>query len=271
MSDVIFDFLLYFLQLVGLTLGVIVVCGFAVRFFSRTFARLSGTGFGKIFDLTAAIGTPIHELGHAIMCLIFAHRITRIKLWSPSHEGGVYGYVEHNYNRKNPWARLGSLFIGVGPIFSGLAVTVLMLWLCFPSEWGGYLDASRAMLATQSAGFGDYLSTVVSLFLDIFRAFGDNWVRSLIGILIILPVSLHVSLSWQDIKSAAGALPLYLLLIILFAIPTLAFGASAAIVDWLWLWNLRAMSLFCLVIAFSAVWVILALLMRAIRIVVSWF
>ncbi len=264
------DFLIYFLELIGLTLGVIVLCGFAVRFFSRTFARLSGTGFGKVFDLTAAIGTPIHELGHAAMCVLFAHRITRIKLWSPSHAGGVYGYVEHNYNRKNPWARLGSLFIGVGPIFSGLAVIILMLWICFPVEWRAYLAASREMLAAE-VGFFDYLSTVFSLFVDIFRAFGDNWVRSLIGILVILPVSLHVSLSWQDIKSATGALPLYLLLILLIAIPTMVFGASGAIVNFLWLWNLRAMSLFCLVIAFSAFWVVLALAIRAIRVVVSWF
>ena len=270
MSDAIKQFLIYFLELLGLTLGVILLCGFAVRFFSRTFARLSGTGFGKVFDVTAAIGTPIHELGHAAMCLLFAHRITRMSLWSPGHAGGVYGYVEHNYNRKNPWARLGSLFIGVGPIFSGLAVIILTLWICFPTQWQAYLSASREMLASD-VGFGGYLSTLLSLFANLFRAFGENWLRSLIGILIILPVSLHVSLSWQDIKSATCALPLYLLLILLFAIPTMALGASEAIVRFLWLWNLSAMSLFCLVIAFSAFWVVLALAIRAIRIVASWF
>lgn len=270
MSEIIFHFLLYYLKLFGLTLGVILICGFAVRFFSRTFARLSGTGFGKIFDITAAIGTPIHELGHAAMCLIFAHKITRIKLWAPNHPGGVYGYVEHNYNRKNPWARLGSLFIGVGPIFSCLAVIMLMLWICFPTQWSNYLTASQQIIAAD-VSFSEFVSVVISLFVSIFKEFGDNWIRSLIGILVILPVSLHVSLSWQDIKSAAGALPLYLLLLFIFAVPTMTLGISAPIVDWLWLWNMRAMSLFCLVIAFSAVWVLLALLIRGVRLIANWF
>ena len=45
----------------------------------------------------------------------------------------TYGYVEHSYNPRNLWARLGNLFIGIGPIFSGLGVVVLLLWLCFPN------------------------------------------------------------------------------------------------------------------------------------------
>lgn len=268
--DVILDFILYFLKLFALTLGVIFICGFAVRFFSRAFARLSGTGSGAFFDITSIIGTPVHELGHAIMCIVFGHKIIKMKLWSPSHPNGVYGYVEHSYNRKNPWARLGSLFIGVGPIFSGLAVTILMLWLCFPIQWKDYLTTSREALAG-NVTFSNFLSAVFSLFANMFRGFGDNWWRSLIGLLVIFPVSLHITLSWQDVKSAAGAIPLYLLILLLFAIPTMLFGVSGAIVDWLWLWNLRAMSLFCLVIAFSALWVLFALLVHAIKIVISWF
>lgn len=270
MSDVIFDFLLYFIKMLGLTLGILFICGFAVRFFSRSFARLSGTGSGDILDITAIIGTPIHELGHAAMCLFFGHKITRMKLWSPSHENGVYGFVEHTYNRKNLWAKLGCLFIGVGPIFSGLAVIILMLWICFPTQWDAYLTASREMLAGNPT-FGQFLDCILSLLGSMFTGFGDNWVRSIIGVLVILPVSLHITLSWQDVKSAAGAMPLYLLLLCVFTIVTLAIGVSSAITDWFWLLNLRAMSLFCIVIAFSAVWVVLALLVRAIRIVFSWF
>ena len=264
------DFFIYFLQTVGLTLGVIVVCGLAVRFFSRDFARISGTGSGDIFDITSLIGTPVHELGHALMCLLFGHKIKRIQLWSPTHTNGVYGFVEHSYNRKNPWARLGSLFIGVGPIFSGLGVTVLVLWLCFPTQWHAYLAQSRALLAA-NAGIEKIAAGVLSLLWSMLTGFGTDWVRSLIGILIILPVSLHITLSWQDIKSALGALPIYLLLLLLFCGATMVIGVSGAVIDTLGLWNLHAMSLFCIVIAFSAVWVALALLIRLIRIIVSWF
>lgn len=268
--NLIVEFIIYYLKLLALTLGVIFVCGFAVRFFSWSFSRLSGSGSGAFFDITSIIGTPVHELGHAIMCLLFGHKIVKMKLWSPSHPNGVYGFVEHSYNRKNPWARLGSLFIGVGPIFSGLSVIILVLWLCFPNQWNAYLTTSKAVF-TADVTASHILSAVFSLFSNMFRGFGDNWWRSLIGLIVILPVSLHITLSWQDVKSASGALPLYLLLLLLFAIPTMLFGVSTSITAWLWLWNIRALSLFCLVIAFSAIWVLFALLVRAIRLVISSF
>lgn len=269
-SDTVFEFFLYFAKLVGLTLGVFVLCGFAVRLLSRIFSRLLGSGSGDIFDVTSIIGTPIHELGHALMCLLFGHKIQSIKLWSPTHPNGVYGYVEHSYNRKNPWARLGCLFIGLGPIFSGLAVTVLMLWICFPEQWNAYLSFSRELTAANT-DLGVLIQGILSLFQSILSGFGNDWLRSIVGMLVILPVSLHISLSWQDIKSSAGAIPLYLLIIILFGIATMAAGVSATVLSWLWLWNIQALSLFCIVIAFSAVWVILALLVRAARIVIGWF
>lgn len=264
------DFLIYFAKLLGLTLGIFIVCGFAVRFCSRAFSRLTGSGSGDVFDITSVIGTPVHELGHALMCLLFAHRIQRIQLWSPKHPNGVYGFVEHSYNRKNPWARLGCLFIGLGPIFSGLAVTVFVLWLCFPMQWSDYLTASRD-LSANGAELSQLTSGIFSLLGSILQAFSKDWLRSLLGVLIILPVSLHISLSWQDIKSAVGAIPLYLLMLLIFAGVTMAVGVSAPITDWMWLANVRAMSLFAIVIAFSAVWVLLALLYRFARIFISWF
>ena len=266
----IVEFIIYYLKLLALTLGVIFVCGFAVRFLAWAFSRLSGSSSGTFFDITSIIGTPVHELGHAIMCLLFGHKIVRMKLWSPSHPNGVYGYVEHSYNRKNPWARLGSLFIGVGPIFSGLGVIILMLWLCFPNQWDAYLTSSKAAFTTD-ATMSQILSTVFSLFANIFRGFGENWWRSLIGLIVILPISLHITLSWQDVKSAAGALPLYLLLLLIFALPTMLLNVSASITSTLWLWNVRALALFCLVIAFSAIWVLLALLVKTIQLVARSF
>ena len=140
------DFLLYFLSLAALTLGTLTVCGLAVRLCSHLFSSLLGRGSGAVFDVTSVIGTPIHELGHAFMCLLFFHPIERIKLWTPNPKNGVYGFVEHRYNRKNLWARLGNLPIAFGPIFSGLAVTVLMLYLCFPTLWNDYLVSSQALI-----------------------------------------------------------------------------------------------------------------------------
>ncbi|MBQ9132301.1 MAG: hypothetical protein IJX62_07520 [Clostridia bacterium] len=264
MSDQIFAYLIYVGELIWLTLGAFVLCGFAVQLCSVLFRKLIGHSSDTVFDVTALVGTPVHELGHAAMCLIFGHRIERVKLWSPTAQNGLYGYVEHSYNRKNPWAQLGNLFIGMGPLFSGLGVVILMLWLCFPVQWEGYLIYSRGLLAAD-AGMGDLLRGAVQLLKSLPDAFREEWLRATVGALILLPVSLHVTLSWQDVKNSVGAFPIYLLMVAVFALVTMAFGVHGMILAWLRLANLRLWSLFILVIAFSVPWVCIGLSVRLIR------
>lgn len=263
-------FLLYFLQMILTSLGVIVLCGFAVRICAILFSALLGRGSGAIFDITSIIGTPIHELGHAMMCPLFGHKIQKMKLWSPGAENGVYGFVEHTYKRKSLWAQLGNLFIGVGPIFSGLGVTVLMLWLCFPTQWSDYLASSQALVANGGT-LSDIAREVIALLCSLPSAFADGWIVPLLGLIVILPVSLHVSLSGADIKSSLGALPLFSLIVLLFSIVTFLFGVNDVIVSAMYLWDLRLLSLFCLIIAFAAVWVVFALLIWLVRFIFSLF
>lgn len=273
MDKMILEVLRYFCILLLQTLGIVTVCGLAVNACSNAFARLLGLGSGVLFDVTAVLGTPVHELGHAMMCPLFGHRIRSIKLWNPGKSGGVYGYVEHTYNPKNLWARLGNLFIGVGPVFSGMGVVVLTLWLCYPTLWSEYLQASLTSAEQRELSVMLPLlwENILQLFLGIFRAFSENALRSCIGLLVILPVSLHISLSWQDVKTGLSAFPLYLALTAIFGLLTYGGGLNGAICDWLMLWNLRALTLFCVVIAFSALWVVLALLFRLGKKFVSWF
>ena len=61
----------YFLQLVGYTLGAIVMCGLAVWVCQTLFIRLLGGQGSRIVIATSVIGTPVHELGHALMCILF--------------------------------------------------------------------------------------------------------------------------------------------------------------------------------------------------------
>ena len=105
MNEVLLEVLGYLGSLLLHTLGIIAVCGLAVNGCSRVFARLLGLDSGLLFDVTAVLGTPVHELGHAVMCPLFGHRIRAMKLWNPRKAAGLYGYVEHTYNPKNLWAR----------------------------------------------------------------------------------------------------------------------------------------------------------------------
>ena len=270
MSDLVFSFLMYFGGLILLTLGTIVVCGLGVQLCAKAFSKLMGSPSGAVFDITALIGTPIHELGHAMMCPLFGHKIESMCLCSPRAKNGMYGYVNHSYNRKNLWARLGNLFIGIGPIFSGMLVMVLMLWLCFPTQWSDYL-ASTAGLTWGDGALGDLTGNIFSLFLNLPAAFKTDTLRSILGLIVILPISLHISLSPQDIKGSLGALPIYLFLLLVFAIITYAVGISALMVSVLWVFNLRLLSLFCIVLAFSLVWVVIGLIVRGVKLLISCF
>ena len=76
------------------------------------------------------LGTIIHELGHALFCLIFRHKITEMKLLDPDPETGTLGYVRHSYDPKNIYQLVGNFFIGIGPILLGTAVIFLLCyWL----------------------------------------------------------------------------------------------------------------------------------------------
>ena len=81
-SMAIQEYLAYVGQLLLLTLGVIVSCGLMAWLAQRIFAYFVGAGSIGVVYASSVIGTPIHELGHAIMCLLFAHKITDIKLHS---------------------------------------------------------------------------------------------------------------------------------------------------------------------------------------------
>src|SRR5579884_3392310 len=80
-------------------LGAIIAVGFLLGVIERHSNRMLARAFGhRGILLTAWVGTPIHELGHLLMCFIFAHRVTRVKLLQLNSPDGTLGYVEHQYN-----------------------------------------------------------------------------------------------------------------------------------------------------------------------------
>lgn len=263
MPEAILSYLSYFGLTVLYTLGAAVLCGIAAHLAARAFVHLAGGG--KFVYVTSVIGTPIHELGHAIMCFPFGHKITEMKLLlPPNHPSGTLGYVSHSYNKRNPWARLGNLFIGLGPIFSGLGVILLSLFLCFPDAWSDYLTATESL--TASSALPTLMESALSLLLALPAGFErEDWWIPLIGIIVILFVSQHVTLSAADIKGSLSAFPLYLLLVLLVTLPTYLCGVGETVLAALFRFHLWTLSFFAVAIAFSLVWLLLAIVIRILR------
>lgn len=224
-------YVLFFLEAVWYTLGAVVICGLAVSLCRSLFVSMMGGGFGRgVVLATSIVGTPVHELGHAIMCLLFGHRITAMSLWQPRSPDGNLGYVTHAYRKRNLYHILGNLFIGIGPIFSGLAVLTLALLLGFPDTLSAYAAAASHMAAT-----GEGTATLLLEGLKILPRMAEEltaggsvplWAR-IIALLVILSVSQHISLSPADVKGALTSLPIYLALVLILTAVCAFLGESA--------------------------------------------
>ena len=68
------------------------------------------------------LGTAVHELGHALMCVLFGHKINKLVLFYPDPVSQSLGYVEHSHNPRNIYHVIGNFFIGIGPILLGTVV-----------------------------------------------------------------------------------------------------------------------------------------------------
>jgi len=80
------------------------------------------------------LSVSLHEIGHAVMCLVFFHRIKKIRLFDPDPAGKRLGFVQHSYNPGNPFQTAGNLFIALGPVFAGTALIYLAARFVLPQN-----------------------------------------------------------------------------------------------------------------------------------------
>jgi hypothetical protein len=153
-----------FSQMASLFAGVFIF-GLLIHFISQlTFNSLEKSFGRRGVYFVAWLGTPIHELGHAIFCVIFLHKITGIGFFKPDPLTGRLGYVSHTWNRASPWQVLGNFFIGIGPVILGCAALFALFYLLVPDSHRAW-DSITAMVKEVDSGtsVGSY-----------FRVLGDS-------------------------------------------------------------------------------------------------
>ena len=255
-------FILCFLQIVLYTLGVIVVCGFAVEICYRLCFALMGQRAGRLFWFaTSWLGTPVHEAGHALMCLLFGHRIEKIRL-IPTRAGGAM--VEHSYNNRNVYATLGNLFIAIGPVFTGLGVILLTLYLIYPVSLQGYFSSLEALLASDASERNIFVGIwqfIGGLWSEGTRAL---WARILAGI-VLFSMALHVRLSTADVRGMLRGLPNYLVICALIAgvVTLIGDGTPVRVAMALQRFAWIVVALFSLILVFAVIQLTIVLIYRA--------
>lgn len=192
------------------------------RFTRVTFVKSIGYKF-DVF-ITGWLGTPVHELGHALFCLPFGHQVTEIKLYTPSSEDGTLGYVNHSYNPKNIWHRIGNFFIGMGPILFGSFVLFLLIRYLLPDNSGLlHLIKSQSSDLTSWKGFFDLFVQLFQVGIHfpglLFSAQNLHSWQFWVFLYVSLSVASHMELSPPDLKGVwAGLLAIVILLFVINSI-----------------------------------------------------
>ena len=211
--SVLADVAILFLML----LGPFAVFAIIIHWLERTIQTRLAERFGwKSVLWTGWLGTPIHELSHAIMCKVFRHRIDDMALFEPDKQSGRLGYVRHSWTRGNWYEEIGNVFIGIAPLMGGSITLIGLLWLFFPEAAGAALEIGRS---SDQGVVGQTLAVVETIFASIleWRNFGTAgfWVF----IYLVLCVGSHMAPSRSDYRGAGkGAV---MLLITMLAVGVL--------------------------------------------------
>ncbi len=188
-------------------LGIFFIFGLTLHFISRLtriiFVKSAGVKFYTYW--TGWLGVPIHEMGHIIFCIIFRHKITEIQLFKPDPASGVLGYVNHKYNKKSIYQKIGNFFIGAGPIIFGAVVLYITMKYLVPNN--EKILGMIAVKTSQFAGtinFGLYINVIIQTGEETFKLLfiksNMNSVVFWIFMYISLSVASQMELSYSDLK-----------------------------------------------------------------------
>ena len=199
-----------FLYQLVFTVGIVAVFGLLIALARRLFVGLLGGAGAKTLLVTGFVGTPIHELSHALMCLVFFHKVEEIKLYTPNSDDGTLGYVNHSYNPKNIYHQIGNFFIGIAPILGGTAVLMLLMSLLAPdvhtavSAEISATGLSRSL--TSASTYTNYLGLIWSIIGLIFSTSNFSSVLWWVFIVLAIMIASHMELSGADIVGSLKGL-----------------------------------------------------------------
>lgn len=207
----IVNVLISWLLQIGFTVGLILVFGFLIGFCNKLFYANFGS-YGKLVCyVTGAIGTPVHEGAHVLFCLLFAHKITEIKLFQINSSDGTLGYVCHSYNKKNIYQKMGNFFIGVAPIIVISSLLYLFAYLLLPNF------VAKINQGYDTFGFSTSYQKIFAYLYIVLRSFfleASSW-QWWVFVIISLFFALHMNLSRADIKGALSGIIFVLLLFLI--------------------------------------------------------
>lgn len=236
--------------------GFVIIAGFLLGQIQAVSNKWAYQAFGRRgILLTACIGTPIHEIGHAVMCLLFGHKINAIKLLTMNPQNSTLGYVNHSFNKHSLYQVIGNFFISLGPIGSGTAAILFYMYMLEPAAFSA-LQQHIIAASVDHITIADFISRSTQSIIIVYDELinGEN-IFSLnfwIFVWLAMCTSSHIALSEADIKQGiSGLMVIFLVTVLvnvgaaLFGIPILQYVLTAA------KYNLYAVAVLSVSVAFS--------------------
>lgn len=265
----IFDlFLLTFVQLISL-FGILIVVGFFIHIMERQSVKFIYKSFGgKGLLVTSWIGTPIHELGHYVMCKIFNHQVTAVQWFPKNQHASVLGFVEHRYNSRSLYQRIGVFFISIGPLFSGLLALSLLLYALLPNSYDTFVHFTKSIQPTSltSENITLILTASFEMISTIFTLDNMTSIRFWIFILLAACICTHISLSPADLRGAfSGLLTMAITLFIVNWIAILIGFSTSAVISMLATYNAYLIGWMSFVLCMSVMTLVLTFIISLIK------
>lgn len=195
-----------FVEILGLFCFPSVLIGLIVWACRSLYCFFVGNQSGyRLIKAASVLSTPMREVGHAMMAVLFWHRVEDVQLLNIGDPDGEFGFVEHSYNPRNPVALLGNFFYAMGPVVLGLLAVSLIFLTCFHGVLPAYFDEIRA-LGDAGAGVGEYLKAAFSFIPKMFTL-GEAamWLR-VVGCALLVFLCLGIYVSPLELMEAASGI-----------------------------------------------------------------
>jgi len=212
-------------------LGPFVFLAFLMHQISRQSEKLSVQVMGRkaFLYVFAWLGVSVHELSHALFCIIFGHRIDDIVLFSPN-SNGTLGYVKHSYNRGSLYHNIGHFFIGLGPLIVGSLLLYVISYFLFGFHTGliQHIELKAETLYNLSAlkmTGAAVLTNMKTYYHLIFNGTFTAWWKVVLLTYLLYAIGSSMTLSSADIKSASTGFFFFVIILFFFNLLTLWIGS----------------------------------------------
>lgn len=218
-----------FLLTIICTLGVVTVFGLLLEKLETVINTnlYKSLGSGAVL-FTAAIGTPLHEIAHWLVCKLFGFTIIDVELLRPVayKTDGILGYVSYTYDRTSTWQTLGCVFSGMAPLLLGVVFIYLVVKLIRPETIteinNAVTDCNREK---EKPGFITvYSAAFIGFWKGLFKKSKFGVLKGILCLYIICSISMHMTLSTADIRCAIPGLKVLFGLYLIHAVITAMIG-----------------------------------------------